>query len=78
MDIAELQRRTTSEGIRSDAFSLEGGLPSEQYVLDPSKPGRWTVYYSERGMRSREREFTSESEAVEYLFELVRSDPATR
>jgi hypothetical protein len=51
-----------SEGIRSSAYSLDGGLPAEQYVL-AMEEGGWSVYYSERGQRTGEVHFDTEHEA---------------
>jgi hypothetical protein len=77
MNRSELEKLLVQEGVSPLAYSLGGGLPSEQYVLDQSPRG-WSVYYSERGRRTRERSFASEDEACRYLFELVTRDMSTR
>ncbi len=75
---AELEQILEREGIREDAYSLEGGLRDERYCLDHASPEVWTVYHSERGACTQERSFNSESEACTYLYELIMSDPTTR
>lgn len=72
-----LQKLLDKEGIDPSAYSLDGGSPFEAYVLEERAPS-WTVYYSERGLRSGEVEFESEDEACSYLLELVLRDPTTR
>ena len=77
MNRTRLQELAKQEGIRDDAYSLDGGLPSERYVLEITEGG-WHVYYSERGLRTGIRRFETESEACEYLFETLLADPTTR
>ena len=64
------------EGINPNTYALDGGHPSERYVLD-IRPGGWAVYYSERGLESERREFDSKDEACNYLLDKLRSDPTT-
>jgi hypothetical protein len=73
----ELRRRADDEGIRPSAYSLEGGLPPEQYVLSLEEGG-WCVYYSERGERTGEAWFDTEDEACSYLLLRLVEDPTTR
>jgi hypothetical protein len=73
-DVREFARR---EHIRDDAYSLEGGMPSDRYVLERTADG-WSVYFSEYGRRRGERFFASEDEACCHLFELLVDDPTTR
>ena len=75
MDRRELERVLRSEGIREDAYSLEGGLPPERYCLANEGVG-WIVYYSERGIRTGLQQFTSESAACQYLLNALRDDPS--
>jgi hypothetical protein len=63
--------------VRDDAYCLEGGVPSERYVLSVADGG-WIVYYSERGERTDIRAFETEDEACAHLFELLLRDPTTR
>lgn len=70
MDKQELEKQFAALGIDSSAYSLSGGLPNERYVLSQESDG-CSVYYSERGQRSEERWFSSESEACAYLLSLL-------
>jgi hypothetical protein len=72
----ELRSILRAEGINPGTYSLDGGHPSEQYVLAIS-PGGWAVYYSERGNEPGRREFDTEDEACRYLLETLRADPTT-
>jgi hypothetical protein len=65
------------ERFRSDAYSLDGGLPDERYCLGEEN-GVWIVYYSERGVQSGKMQFVNEHEACEYLYRLLSDDPTTR
>src|SRR3954447_22643072 len=56
MDTATLRRLLDAEGIDPCAYSLDGGLPDEAYVLE-HRPGCWVVYYSERGLRTAQTGF---------------------
>ena len=78
MNKADLQALLAERKILPRAYSLIGGLPSEQYVLEEQDGERWAVYYSERGERSGERVFETEDAACRYLLELLTNDPTTR
>jgi hypothetical protein len=77
MNRDQLRRTLREEGIRDDAYDLTGGHYSETYTLSEAN-GRWFVYYSERGLESNKKEFSSETAACEYLLEQLRMDPTTR
>ncbi|SEE94177.1 hypothetical protein [Jiangella alba] len=77
MNVAELQALFDAEQIDPDSYSLDGGTPTEAYVLE-QMPSGWAVYYAERGLRTAEMAFESESEACDQLRTLVLSDPTTR
>jgi hypothetical protein len=73
----DLRRETKRLGIRPDAFSLDNVDANETYVL--AFDGRkWRVYYSERGQESDVRQFDGESEACDYLLQLLLTDFSTR
>lgn len=72
MNRTQLIASLKSLGVRDDAYSLDG-TRDEAYCLDHSSAG-WTVYYSERGLKSGMRLFASESEACEYLKLLLSTD----
>ncbi len=77
MDKTELQSILVQEGISSESYDLNGGSPNEKYCLNRDG-GKWSVYYSERGIRTGERTFDNESEACEYLLDMLRKDMTTR
>lgn len=57
------------------ATSVDGvDATDDQYRLEKNGE-RWTVYYSERGKRLKQREFFYEEEACDYFLEWVRNDP---
>ncbi len=57
-------------------YSLEGGLPTEKYVLE-ERYGEWCVYYSEKSIRSNERRFDNEEAACDYLLAVLKNDHTT-
>jgi hypothetical protein len=68
----ELEERLIKEEIRTDLYSLNGGLPSEVYCLSEIN-GVWEVYYSERGSKTGLQIFDDEGEACQYFYEeLIR------
>lgn len=73
----DLRRRLRAEGVREDAYNLDGELVDESYVLE-REGARWVVYYSERGLRTGMTSFTNEDEACDYLYERLHGDPTTR
>lgn len=77
MDRARLKERLDALGIDPDAYSLDGGLPVEKYCLEERQTS-WAVYYSERGVRTGERTFSSDRDAQEYFVALLANDPTTR
>lgn len=77
MNKTELRTKLRAGGIREDAYSIDGGYPSEAYVLSHTG-NRWRVYYSERGAESAAVDFSSESEACTYFLALVMRDLSTR
>ena len=77
MNIEKLKEEIQSLGISSRAYSLSGGLPNEKYCLS-KEAAKWSVYYSERGQRSGEKEFKKEHDACIYILGLLKNDPTTR
>jgi len=63
-------------GIRSSAFDLDG-QGDECYVLSGSE-NHWSVYYSERGLETKKRNFGSEVAALKHLFGMLKNDRSTR
>jgi hypothetical protein len=77
MNRSDLDQLLAQYNVSPLAYCLGGGLPDEQYVLDQSPRG-WSVYYSERGKRTRERFFANEDEACRYLLDVLIRDTSTR
>lgn len=73
----DLKKTLKDMNVRADAYSLDGGHPSEAYVLAAVATG-WRVYYSERGQETSAAAFDSESAACQHLLSLVERDPTTR
>jgi len=78
MNKNELECQLQQAGVCSAAYSLDGGLPNERYVLSREPNGRWAVYYSERGQKTGLRDFDSESSACHFFFEYILQDSTTR
>ena len=53
MDRNDLVKAAEREGIRSSAYSLDGGLPAEQYVLALEEGGGPFTTRNEDGERAR-------------------------
>ena len=77
MNKQELLAALRAEHIRDDAYDLQGGHESETYTVSSTR-GKWYVYYSERGQETGKKEFSSESDAYEYLLAILKGDPTTR
>lgn len=77
MDRDTVKTLLDAENVDPGAYSLEGGMPFEAYVLE-RRVSNWAVYYSERGLRSGEVVFNSEDEACSYFLDLVLRDLTTR
>lgn len=77
MDIHTLKLILNAEDVDNAAYSLDGGMPSEAYVLE-GRGDHWAVFYSERGLRIGETVFEAEDEACSYLLELLLRDSTTR
>ena len=64
---------TGGQALVAGMFNLDGIAGLEQYVLR-EEDGGWSVFYSERGARSRLREFRSEAEACADMLHRILSD----
>ena len=76
MTVRDLQSKLMDLGVRSDSYCLLDDS-NEAYCLQRSRTG-WYVYYAERGLQNGRTNFDSESEACEYLLDLLRNDPNVR
>lgn len=70
MNKEKLRSILLNKGISRSYYSLEGGLPNEKLCLDYEN-GEWTVYYSERGIRTGIRYFDNEEDACDYLLHAI-------
>jgi hypothetical protein len=77
MTRSEFDQAIEGENIDPRCFTLDGGLPSEQYVMASDEAG-YHVYYSERGQRTGMRTFASEAMALVALFADLQRDQTTR
>lgn len=77
MDRKKLKAIADREGIREDAFSLEGQDKHHRYVLKVEEGG-WATYFVERGERLGVEQFDTEDEACEYLLQQLLRDRTTR
>lgn len=74
MNRQELKAALQAARIRDDAYDLNGGHLPEAYTLGGAN-ANWFVYYSERGLETGRREFSTESEACQYLLNKLKGDP---
>ncbi len=65
------------EGVRPDAYSIDGDERPETYCLG-IVPGGWAVWYAERGLRTGLTMFDTEDEACSALLIQLVKDPTTR
>jgi hypothetical protein len=77
MNRHELKLVLESRKIRKDSYSLTGGHQPERYELD-ERDGKWLVYYSERGIETNKKEFSSESVACTYLLKILIEDQSVQ
>ncbi|WAC12491.1 hypothetical protein [Dyadobacter pollutisoli] len=73
MKKTELIFRLTNLEIPQDSYSLDGGFPSETFVVSKNIIG-WEFYYSERGSKTGQVNFHSEEEAYDYLHEVLKNE----
>ena len=79
MNWVDLKRALEESKIRPDCYSLNGGLPNEEYCLSFNANSQlWEVYYSERGDKNSLREFEDEDAACGYFYDWVNNDTTTR
>jgi hypothetical protein len=69
MTQVDLLKRLAEEAIPQSSYCL-GDFPADEcLVLRQNSPSEWTVYYSERGLRTGEAWFGTESEACAYILD---------
>jgi len=73
MNRKKLKQKLDELGVRDTSYSLVGDLLPGRMVLYNSYH-EWQVFlFDERGNRDQEKNFTSESEACEYLLKRLKS-----
>jgi len=76
VDRVQLDRALHSLHIAPTTYSL--AAPSHEAYCMSEEPDGWHVFYSERGLRTGDRVFSSEASACDALLEMITSDPLTR
>lgn len=72
MKIEDLKRIIADNGYPEHIVNFKYEYPNEAYCIWQTKNKGWEVYYSERGCKSGLVEFNTESEACEYLMEIIK------
>jgi hypothetical protein len=72
-----LRERLDAADVDPDAYRLNGERADEAYVLEPQATG-WSVYYSERGLRTGEQLFADEATACACLLDMLLRDAGAR
>jgi len=62
MDKGKLKIMLDDLGVDSNSYSIDGEYSNESLCLE-NKHGAWSIYYSERGLRTKEEFFKNEEEA---------------
>jgi hypothetical protein len=73
MKLAELTDYLESQGIRRDAYLINGAGTGEEYGIEHGPRG-WSVFYHERGSRTSEVIFQAEEDAVSELAQRIKRD----
>jgi hypothetical protein len=78
MNRNDLEQRLQRERFRPDAYRLDGSPPANDGFVLGEVHGKWTVSYFERGLTRLLGEFTSEQQACERLYELLKRDSTAK
>ncbi|MDO5291795.1 MAG: hypothetical protein Q4F05_03490 [bacterium] len=71
MNVKELENELERLGISKNLYSImQGGFLNEKLCL--VHEDEWKIYYSERGKRTGEKEYSSEAEACETFLRKVK------
>jgi len=62
VDKTELEQQLKLLKADPDSYCLNGGSPNEALCLEDIY-GKWSIYYSEKGLRTEEVSYKSEDEA---------------
>lgn len=67
MDKKEFKRKARKYGIPDFMYNIDGkGRDDERFCLVDVN-GKWNVYYTERGCKTTDLYFDTESDALEYI-----------
>jgi len=84
MNRAELIAALEADGFSRDSYNVGDEEKTEVYTLkyDASgivgRPASWSVFYSEKGLRTGEQVFQTEALACDYFLDLIRRDPIAK
>jgi hypothetical protein len=76
MNRQKLEQILAKENFRERTYSLAG--EADEALCLSFESGKWYVFFSERGMRTGQTEFDSETAACEYFLAKMRADPTTK
>lgn len=76
MTIDEAKNVLKANRVRPDAYSI--GCDNDESYVALEVDGRWTVFYSQRGLRTGVKECSDVSSAMNRLVELVLDDSSTK
>lgn len=69
MDKIQLQLLLEEAGVSGELYNLfENGRNDERFCL-LKKENQWQVYFSERGIKTTDKIFATESEACQFIYE---------
>lgn len=69
MDKIELQALLKEACVPNELYNLfEDGRDDERFCLI-KKENNWEVYFSERGIKTTDKTFNTESEACQYIYD---------
>ena len=79
MNKIQLEAVLQEEGFKQNVYSLERpNFDPDEALCLRQEQGKWCIYYSERGIQTGKKYFSSEEEACKYFLENMRRDPTTR
>ena len=73
MNVIELERQLAQRGFNVCTIYTGDGNPEDRYAII-LEGNLWNVYYTERGERFELQQFSTETEACEYLLSLFNRD----
>ena len=74
MDVNVLRKRLKDEGIPQRWYLINEGIRSDTNILEKYS-GQWQYYYyDEKGNTRDLRHFTSEAEACQYLYDILKEE----